>query len=181
MSAGSVSSSSTLEIFRDASRLWWLLCPPVYLFGSFPLTSVCLGQYILMSLGWWMSRSNMLVWDFRSMFNFCSKLIAIYTAKGKYDPFSWFTNQVVSVIRSFWLAVQTMCRKLWLRGGQHWVLQRQVSMYTGILLLRQQQDLCGLWVVYIHLCGVCWCFTLSFCHWHTLLLHLLVFPPCYTL
>ena len=131
---------------------------------------------------------------------FCSKLIAIYTAKGKYDPFSWFTNQVVSVIRSFWLAVQTMCRKLLLRGWQHWVQQRQVSLYTGILLLRQQQDLCGLWVVCIHLCGVCWCFhpvVLSLTYTsvtlvsvpallhpvvlsHTLLLHLLVFPPCYT-
>ena len=28
--AGSVSSSSTFQIFRNASHLWWLLCPPVY-------------------------------------------------------------------------------------------------------------------------------------------------------
>ena len=28
-----VSSSSTLQIFRDSSPLWWLLCPPV---GHFP-------------------------------------------------------------------------------------------------------------------------------------------------
>ena len=34
--AGSVSSSSTLQIFREASRLWGLLCPLVYLFGHFP-------------------------------------------------------------------------------------------------------------------------------------------------
>ena len=33
---GSVSSSSTLQIFRDASHLWGLLCPPVYLLGHFP-------------------------------------------------------------------------------------------------------------------------------------------------
>ena len=31
--AGSVSSFSTLQIFRVASRLWGLLFPPVYLFG----------------------------------------------------------------------------------------------------------------------------------------------------
>ena len=29
--AASVSSSSTPQIFRDVTRLWWLLCPPVYL------------------------------------------------------------------------------------------------------------------------------------------------------
>ena len=34
--AGSVPSSSTLQIFRDASPLWRLLCPPDYPFGHFP-------------------------------------------------------------------------------------------------------------------------------------------------
>ena len=34
---GSVSSISTLQTFRDASHLWWLLCPPVYLLCHFPL------------------------------------------------------------------------------------------------------------------------------------------------
>ena len=29
--AGNVSSSWALKIFREASHLWWLLCPPVYL------------------------------------------------------------------------------------------------------------------------------------------------------
>ena len=33
--AGSVSSSSPLQIFRDATRLWWLLFPPVYLLCHF--------------------------------------------------------------------------------------------------------------------------------------------------
>ena len=33
--AGSVSSSSTLQIFREASHLWGLLCPPVYLLSRF--------------------------------------------------------------------------------------------------------------------------------------------------
>ena len=33
--AVSVSSSSTLQIFRDASHSWWLLCPHVYLLGRF--------------------------------------------------------------------------------------------------------------------------------------------------
>ena len=34
--AGSVSSSSTLQIFfRGANRSWWLLCPQVYLLGRF--------------------------------------------------------------------------------------------------------------------------------------------------
>ena len=34
--AGSISSCSTLHIFREASRLWGLLCPPVCLLGHFP-------------------------------------------------------------------------------------------------------------------------------------------------
>ena len=34
--AGSVSSSSTLQVFREASYLWGLLCPPVNLLGRFP-------------------------------------------------------------------------------------------------------------------------------------------------
>ena len=34
--AGSVSSSSTLQIFREASYLWELLCLPVDLLGHFP-------------------------------------------------------------------------------------------------------------------------------------------------
>ena len=36
VTAGSVSSSSTCQIFRDASQLLWLLCPPVCLLGHFP-------------------------------------------------------------------------------------------------------------------------------------------------
>ena len=35
VSAGSVSSSSTLQVFRGASHLWELLCPPVYLLSHF--------------------------------------------------------------------------------------------------------------------------------------------------
>ena len=34
--AGSVSSTSTLQNFRDASHSWWLLIPPVYLIDHFP-------------------------------------------------------------------------------------------------------------------------------------------------
>ena len=33
--AGCVLSSSTLQILRGASHLWWLLFPPVYLLGHF--------------------------------------------------------------------------------------------------------------------------------------------------
>ena len=36
MPAGNVSNSSTPPSFRDASTLWWLLCPPVYLLGHSP-------------------------------------------------------------------------------------------------------------------------------------------------
>ena len=46
----SASSSSTLKIFWDASRLWWLLCLPDCLLGHFPFTSACPGQYIHGSL-----------------------------------------------------------------------------------------------------------------------------------
>ena len=41
---GSVLSSSTLPIFRDASHLWGLLCPPVCLLGH-SFTPPCPGQY----------------------------------------------------------------------------------------------------------------------------------------
>ena len=34
--AGSISSSSTLQILQDASHLWELLCPLVWLLGHFP-------------------------------------------------------------------------------------------------------------------------------------------------
>ena len=37
VAAGNVSSFSTLKIFRDASRMQWLLFPPQCLLGSFPL------------------------------------------------------------------------------------------------------------------------------------------------
>ena len=40
------SSSSTLQIFRDASCLRWLLCPPVLFAQSLPLTLACRGQHI---------------------------------------------------------------------------------------------------------------------------------------
>ena len=36
-----ISSSSTRQIFRDASHLWWLLCPQVCLLGDVPLTLAC--------------------------------------------------------------------------------------------------------------------------------------------
>ena len=38
--AGSVSSFSTLQIFREASHLRGLLCPPVCLLGSFPVAQL---------------------------------------------------------------------------------------------------------------------------------------------
>ena len=41
---GGVLSSSTLPIFRDASRLWRLPCPPVCLLGH-SFTPPCPGQY----------------------------------------------------------------------------------------------------------------------------------------
>ena len=181
VSAGSVSSSSTLEIFRDASRLWWFLCPPVSLFGSFPLTSVCLGQYILMSLGWWMSRSNMSVWDFRSMFAFVANSLQSTLLRGSMTHFPDLQTKLsLSSDRSNWLyrpcAENYYCedgniecnkgRCLCTPGYYYSVSSKtcvacELSAYTSVAFV-----------------GV---FTLSFCHWHTLLLHLLVFPPCYTL
>ena len=44
--AGGVSRSSTLQIFREASHLWWLLCPSVYLLGHYPsVTPACPVQH----------------------------------------------------------------------------------------------------------------------------------------
>ena len=54
--AGNVSSSSTFQIFRDASHLRWLLFSPVHLLGHFSL--VCPGQYIYRNLRNWMSNIN---------------------------------------------------------------------------------------------------------------------------
>ena len=42
--SGSVSSSSTLQIFREANHLRWLLCPPVYLLNHFPSFRHVLGS-----------------------------------------------------------------------------------------------------------------------------------------
>ena len=54
MTTGSFSSSSTLQIFRDARPLWGFPsyrpppppCPASLSSGSFPVTTVCLAQYI---------------------------------------------------------------------------------------------------------------------------------------
>ena len=42
--AGSVSSSPTLQTFREASHLWGLLCQPVYLLGRLPSLRHVLGS-----------------------------------------------------------------------------------------------------------------------------------------
>ena len=42
--AGSISSSSTCQIFWDASHLWWLLCLTVCLLGDFPSLQDVLGS-----------------------------------------------------------------------------------------------------------------------------------------
>ena len=54
--AGNASSSSTLQIFRDASHLRCLLFSTVHLLGHFSL--VCTGQYIYRNLRYWMSNIN---------------------------------------------------------------------------------------------------------------------------
>ena len=46
MPAGSVSSSSTLQIFPDANPLWWLLFPASLSGRSCPFTLVCPGQSV---------------------------------------------------------------------------------------------------------------------------------------
>ena len=53
--AGSVSSFSTLKVLSDTSHLWWLLCPPVYLLGHFPITLACPGQCVRRCFRRWMS------------------------------------------------------------------------------------------------------------------------------
>ena len=54
---GSVSSSSTLQSFREASLLWGLLCPPVSA-RSFPFTPACPGQFTQRSFWRWMSTTD---------------------------------------------------------------------------------------------------------------------------
>ena len=70
--AGNVSSSSTLQIFRDATRLSWLLFPPVYR-SALSLPS---GQYTHRIFRRWMSnvdtcQSGLPI----PLFTFCSRLI----------------------------------------------------------------------------------------------------------
>ena len=53
--AGSVSSSSTLQIFWDASHLWWMLYLPVYLLSHFPSLQHVQGStstVVLKGRGW---------------------------------------------------------------------------------------------------------------------------------
>ena len=71
---GCVSSSLALQIFREASHLWVLLCPPVYLL-SFPFIPACPGQHTH-SFRRWMSTTD----TFQSVLpvplsTFCIKLI----------------------------------------------------------------------------------------------------------
>ena len=135
---------------------------------SFPPTPAHPGQYIHKSIRWWVTRTDTCQSGLHFHFELLLKAHRSYIGMGKHDPFPGLQSKLSLSFRSFRLAVQTLCRKRWLCGEQLWVLQRQVSLHAGILLLRQQQDLCGLWVVYLHFCGVYLCFTLSFCHWHTL-------------
>ena len=55
--AGTISSSSTWQIFWDASCLWWLLCPTVCA-RWFLFTPACPGQYTHSSFGGLSSMSD---------------------------------------------------------------------------------------------------------------------------
>ena len=64
--------SSTLQIFWDASYLWWLLCLPVYLLSHFPSVSYGLDPR---SLWKWMLTTDTLQSGFPiPLFTFCSRL-----------------------------------------------------------------------------------------------------------
>ena len=73
--AGSVSSSSTLQIFWDASHLWWMLCLPVYLLSHFPSLQHVQGStstVVLKGRGWPLTYSSL---GFPLLLlTFCSKL-----------------------------------------------------------------------------------------------------------
>ena len=56
--AGSVSSSSTPQNFRDASHLWWFRCPLFLSARWFPLTLAEPGRYICGSLPRWKSNTD---------------------------------------------------------------------------------------------------------------------------
>ena len=136
------------------------------------MTPARTGQYIHKSVRWWVTRTNTGQSGLQFHFALLLKAHRRYIGMGKYDPFPGLQTKLSLSFRSFWLAVQTLCRKWWLCGEQQWVLQWQVYLYTGILLLRQQQDLCGLWVVYLHFCCVYLCSHL------VILSHTLLFSTC---
>ena len=73
----SVSSSSTLQIFWDASHLWWLLCPPICQLGHRASITPACPEQLQPHRGFrrWMSTID----TFQSglpipLFTFCSKL-----------------------------------------------------------------------------------------------------------
>ena len=145
------------------------------------MTPARTGQYIHKSVRWWVTRTNTgqsgLQFHFAIFVESSSKL----HWHGEVWPFSWFTNQTVSVFQT----LQTGCTDL----VQEMMTVRRTTVsatkagvsvhWDTTLLLRQQQDLCGLWVVYLHFCCLCLCShpvilshifvsvnTLSFCHIH---------------
>ena len=67
---GSVSSISTLQTFRDSSHLWWLLCPPVYLLGHFPLFHHVQGSTPAGVFKCKVDHLHMPVWTSHSTFHF---------------------------------------------------------------------------------------------------------------
>ena len=73
--AGSVSSSSTLHIFRDASHLRLMIAFPASLSArSFPFTPLCPGLYIY-RFRWWMSNINTIWASHFIFFTSCTKAI----------------------------------------------------------------------------------------------------------
>ena len=119
---GSFSSSSTLQIFQDASYLWWLLCTPVLSAGSSFLTLACPGQYAYRSLWRWI-------------------LYTVTCRCGLQIPFSLFA--ACSVKLWGWWYVWSDCHLLRQTSGEHvWLLLSMDYALTFWVQFHSSQSIC---------------------------------------
>ena len=101
VSAGSVSSSSTPQIFRDTKHVW-LLCPPLCPSSqSLPLTPACPGHYIRRTVRSWIFNIVAFLWQcttgnysrvWPSSLCACSRWKAGY--QSQFRSFRWLTDRL---------------------------------------------------------------------------------------
>ena len=112
MPAGSVSSFSTLHIFRETSHLWGLLCPPVLATLSarlFPFTPTCPGRYTYRCFRRWISTIDTFQAGLPiSLFTFCSK----FTESVRMIAWVGWLSALEAIQRRSWVAALDFITRL---------------------------------------------------------------------